>query len=203
MRKAISTLGVAALALTLGACGGDDDKAAEKILEGVGGEDVDLDIDEDGGSVSIGGEDGGSIDIDTDGDDSGSITFDDGEGGEGTISFGGGEMPEELKNFPLPDDSKVVGTVSGGSGEDNGAIVSVAANGDFDEVAGDVKKGLEDEGMTVSDTFSAEAEGKKTTMFTATGNGRAWTVTIGEDDTSNEGYSLLIGIMTAADTSGM
>lgn len=180
MRKAISTLAVAALALTLGACGSDE-KAAEKILEGAGGEDIDIDID--------------------DGGDSGSITFSDEDGG-GTYSFGEGEMPEELGYFPLPDDSTVMGVVTGSGGQGDGSIVSVAANGDFDEVVAGLKQGLDAEGYTVADTYTAENNGQKSTMFSYEGKGQSGTVTVNEDAT-NEGYNLVIGIITGDDTSGM
>lgn len=175
MRKVVSALGVVALALTLGACGGGDkadEKAAEGLVKGLTGQDVD--ISDDGDTVKIKGDDGSEINV-------------------------GGELPEELKDFPLPDDSKVISSLTGGTSGDTGSIVSIAANGDFDEVAAGLQKGLEDQGFTVEQAYSMETEGKKSAMYSATGNGRAFTVTLGEDDTT-EGFSLMIRIMTGEDT---
>lgn len=204
MRKAVSTLGVAALALTLGACGGGSDekaaeKAAEKILEGVGGEDVDIDIDEDGGSVSIGGEDGGSIDVDTDGEDSGSITFGDGEGGESTINYGGDEIPEDLSHIDLPDDYRVLSAVSSSDSGGMGAMATVAANGDVNEVADAIKAGLESDGYTVTDALSGSSGGVASVVLSYEGNGVTGTLSVA-DDTSTEGFNIVIAMTEGSDT---
>lgn len=59
-RPVLTLLAVPLLALALGACGGSDiaDSVAERAIEAAASEDVDLDIDTDGGGVSIKGEDG-------------------------------------------------------------------------------------------------------------------------------------------------
>lgn len=186
MRKAISLLGIATLALALGACGGSSkdkaaEKAAEKMLEGLGGGNVDIDLDNGGNS--------------------GTITFDDEEGG-GSFSFGGGEMPDELSYFPLPGDSTVIGVMTGSDSGGEGSMVTVAANGSFDEVVAGIKGGLEAEGYTVAGVYNAENNGQKSTMFSYEGNGQSVSVSVNED-TSNEGYNLVIGIITSTDTSGM
>lgn len=187
MRKAISILGTATLALALGACGGGNDnnaaaeKAAEKMLEGLGGEGVDIDLEDGGGSgrITVGDEDGG-----------------------GSVSFGGGEMPDELSYFPLPDDSTVIGVFTNSDSSGEGSMVTVAANGGFDEVVAGIEGGLENEGYTVTGVYTAESNGQKSTMFSYEGNGQSVSVTVNED-TTNEGYNLVIGIITGPDTSGM
>ena len=182
MRKVLTAVGLVAVsALALGACGGDDDAGNElgdKIVE-------DLVDDATDGSVNV---------------DDGEVTFE-GEDGEGSFTVGGGELADELADFPLPDDTEVISSYSGSSGDGTGgSVVSVAANGDYEEVAADIQGALEDDGFTISGTYNAESNGIGTATFTFEGDGMTGTVSVMEDS-STEGFNLLITIMTSEDTS--
>lgn len=188
MRKVLTAVGLVAVsALALGACGGDDDagdklaeKAAEELVDGASDGSVDLDIDDGDASIDIGGDDG-----------------------DVSIDIGGGELPEELADFPLPDDAKITSSYSGSSGDGSGgAIVSAAANGDYEEVAAGIQSGLEDNGFTISGTYNAESNGIGTASFTFEGDGTTGTVSVTEDETSTEGFDLLISIMTSEESAG-
>lgn len=105
-----SAAAASALALLLAACGGDssNEDALERLIESETGEDIDLDLDGDGGfslesddgnfSINIDDEgnvqfesDEGSGVFDADGDGGGSLTFDDGDGESGSIDFDTGD----------------------------------------------------------------------------------------------------------------
>ena len=180
MRKVLVGFGLAAIAaLALGACGGgDDNKAAEELANKLTGGSIDVNLDEDGsGTIDVGGEDGGSI------------------------SVGGTELPEDLKDFPLPDDSEITSSYSSSGMGSSGSVVSVAANGDYKEVAADTQSGLEDAGFTISGTYTAESDGVGTASFAFEGNGTSGTVGITEDSAATEGYNLSITIITSQDAS--
>ncbi len=180
MRKALVGAGLVAMAaFTLGACGGDDDagnELAEQLAEGATGGDIE--IDEDSGEVSFEGEDG-----------------------SGSFNVGGGEMPDDLADFPIPDDSEILSSYSGSSDESSGSVVSLAANGDYEEVSADMQSELEGAGFEISGTYTAEANGVGSSTFTAEGDGMSISVAVTEDTTSSEGFDLLISIVTTQDMS--
>jgi len=179
MRKVLVGFGLAATAaLALGACGGDDNKAAEDLVKSVTGGSVDVNVDENGnGTISVGGEGGGSI------------------------SMGGTELPEELKDFPLPEGAKVITTYSGNSESGGGSVVGIGANGKYDEVAADIQSGLEDAGFTISGNYTTESGGVGNSSFSFEGDGMTGTVTVTNDSSAAEGFELNIAIITSLDTS--
>ncbi|MCZ7535891.1 MAG: hypothetical protein M5T61_08200 [Acidimicrobiia bacterium] len=177
MHRALVGAGFAAIAaFTIGACGGDDD-AGKKLTESL-----------------IENATDGSVDINS---DDGTITYS-GEDGSGSISIGGGEMPDELADFPLPDGAQVLSSYSGSGDTGGGSYVGVVANGDYEEVAAGIESGLEDAGYTISNTYTAQANGVGTVSYTFEGDGTTGTVSVMEDS-STEGFDLLISITTSID----
>lgn len=174
MRKVVAAIGIAGLVFALGACGGDDDtEAAERIAEELAGEDVDIDTED------------GSVNIETD---------------EGSVSIGSGEIPEEMADYPIPDDAEVTSSFSGGSEESGfSATVTLAANGDAADVADEMQSGFEDLGFTVSGEFTGESNGTAMASFTFEGDGQTGGVNVTEDDTT-EGYNLTILVSVTEDT---
>lgn len=132
------------LALMSVGCG----KAAENLIEGAienqleeeGVGDVNIDLDEDGGVVSI-------------------------ETDEGSMSFGGTEIPNDFR-LPIPDYEEVVG-VATQTGEFASSMVTLSFDpDDFDDVAALYEDFFSDEGWEVSRTDSS-ADGDRMVIFYA------------------------------------
>ncbi len=132
------------LALVAVGCG----NAAENILEGAienqleeeGGGDVNVNLDDDGGVVSI-------------------------ETDEGSMSIGGTEIPDDFP-LPLPDYEEVVGVVTQ-TGEFASSMVTLTFDpDDFDDVAGLYGDFFSDDGWEVSRTDS-NADGDRMVIFYA------------------------------------
>ena len=133
VRPVVTLLAIPALVVALGACSGSDvaDSVTERAIEAAASEDVDLDIDTDGGEVSVKGDDG-----------------------ETSYSAGGG-LPE---GFPTDVvdlvDGEIGMSVSTQNEQGDGWAVSVQAdNDDADAVFDDAVARLEAKG------FDAPADG--------------------------------------------
>jgi hypothetical protein len=137
---------IVVLALVAVGCG----NAAENIIEGAienqleeegGGGEVDIDIDEDGGVVSI-------------------------ETDEGSMSIGGTEIPDDFQ-LPLPDYEEVSGVISQ-TGELAYTQVVVSFDpDDFDDVVSLYEDYFNDEGWEVS-RFESSGDGAKTVFVNGT-----------------------------------
>lgn len=112
MNRAALTL-VLALGLgTLGACGEDAadaiaENAAENAVERAAGEDVDIDIDEGGGDVSV-------------------------TTGDGSFSATTGELPDGFPDIPLLD-GEIISAVAVDQGADSGWSVSMQLDGEAEQ----------------------------------------------------------------------
>ena len=115
---------------------------------GTGGE---IDISDDGNSISFESEDGsGTISIQTDEDDeTGSISGTDGSGNEFTVDVGGSEIPDD---FPMPvfEPSEVTGVIKTETSAGNSYIINlVIAEGDVDPVLDFYEDWFDSEGMEI------------------------------------------------------
>lgn len=126
---------------------GSDEAASDGTSDGFqGGEDVEVDIDADGGTMTFENEDA-SMAV--------------GEGAELPETF-----PEDLP-LPLEDYSVTLAM------EESSAVqVSLQTTGDFDALTAHLEEGAEAAGYTIADRSSSTMEDFKQVMFTAKGNGR-------------------------------
>lgn len=134
-----------ALALSGTACDavGDQiaEEAAEQIAEQAGGEGVDIEVDEDGGQISI-------------------------ESSEGTLDIGGGELPDAFpEGVPLPDGHEVASSMTQGSDGAQSVFVTVSAPGTHDELVSSLESGLTDAGWTIDDTAQMSSNDFASTTF--------------------------------------
>lgn len=172
----------AALAVPLVAvtgCGTDkladkaSEKAAEKILESAGGEDVDIDIDQ----------------------DSGKATFRDADGS--TFSIGGGDLPEDWpEEVPLPDGFTLEGSFSGVDDGQANFTVSGTLSGDPTEHFGALVDAFENDGWTEQHRSTTDASGSS--MSSATYVNDTWTVTVlltADDGDGDESIGVVYTVM--------
>lgn len=163
----VITVGVLGIVGT--SCGDGGDDAAERLIEDASGGDLDVDIDDDGQSVRIEGEDGDS-----------------------EFTFGTGELPDGFpEDFPMPDDV----SVESGTSVDGGAGFSVGLDyaGSVDDAADFYRDALPNAGFEVTATQQQEVEGRQTVIFAISGNG--WDGTVSAAD-SPDGDTLISIILT-------
>lgn len=141
-RRLSLAIAVTALILLTG-CGSIGESIAERAVEegleaGGGGEDVQIDFDDDNGGISI-------------------------ETTEGSMQFGNAEVPEDFPaEIPLPDNVEVVSAMS--FTEESGATfnltmtVAEASN----ELAAALESRLTDAGFEITGTFEQDMDGQKT-----------------------------------------
>jgi hypothetical protein len=147
------------LALVAVGCG----KAAETVLEGAienqleedGGGDVNVNVDEDGGSISI-------------------------ETDEGSVNIGGTEIPDDFP-LPVPDYEEVVGVVTQ-TGEFASSMVTLSFDpDDFDDVAALYEDFFDEDGWEVSRTES-NADGDRMVIFYASKDAVSASAIVGYND---------------------
>lgn len=135
------------------------EKAAEKIIESAGGEDVDIDID----------------------DDSGEATFRSADGS--MFSVGGGELPDGWPDeVPLPDGFTLEGSFSGSDGDKSTFNVTGSLTGDAAEEFNRIADAFTGAGWTEENRSTSNSGGS--TMASATYSNSTWTVSLlvtGED----------------------
>ncbi len=147
------------LALVAVGCG----KAAENIIEGAienqleeeGGGDVDVNLDEDDGSISI-------------------------ETDEGSMNIGGTDVPDDFP-LPLPDYEEVVGVVTQ-TGDFASSMVTVTFDpDDFEDVAELYGDFFNDDGWEVSRTDSS-SDGDRMVMYFASKGDVSASAIVGYND---------------------
>jgi hypothetical protein len=139
-----------AATLVLTACGKAAETLTEKAIEAQTGGDVD--ISDDGNSISIESEDGsGSISIESgDNGETGSISGTDDSGNEFKVDVGGAEIPDD---FPMPvfEPSEVTGVIKTETSAGTSYIINlVIAEGDADSVLDFYKDWFASEGMEIA-----------------------------------------------------
>lgn len=150
MRRSIVLIGI--LALVASACGAAAENVAENLaeraLESEGGGNVDLDIDEESGEVSVQMESGD---------------------GSGSLTIGGGELPDGFP-IPVPDGGEVMSTFSSETEEGTSYSVTISYPADryeelasfyedwIDGQADDVQKSETSGEFTSSSFYSATAD---------------------------------------------
>jgi hypothetical protein len=135
--------------LLLSACGKATETITEKALETESG--GDLNIGDDGGSISFESEDGsGSISIESDdGGETGTISGTDAEGNEFSTNVGVDEIPDD---FPMPvfEPSTVVGVIASETSAGSAFIVKLEiASGDADAALAFYEDWFSAEGMEI------------------------------------------------------
>lgn len=134
------------------------EKAAEEMLEeAIDGEgEIDIDFDDDGGNITITGEDGEKVEINAD-EEGGTIEITGGEedidatinadgssytieDGEGNVTVGGAELAEGWPSeYPLPSDVEIITSLRSVSDGDVSYMVQFQGSGSFEDVADHVK----------------------------------------------------------------
>ena len=173
MRKALLRVGLVGItAFALGACGGgsSSDKLAKAVKDATNGS---VDVNTKDGNIKISGSDG--------------------NGNGGSVDIGSGELPDELKDFPLPDGAKVTSSFSSSGDNGSGTWVSAVANGDYKEVSAGIQSALEGDDATISGNYEAESNGVGTSTFSYEQGDKSGTVMVSEDD-STDGFNLMITV---------
>jgi hypothetical protein len=131
------------------------EEAIERQLEEEGGGDVNIDLDEDGGVVSI-------------------------ETEEGSIDIGGTEIPDDFL-LPIPDQREVLGVVIQ-TGEYASSTVTLSFDpDDFDDVAALYEDFFNDQGWEVSRTDSS-GDGNRLVILSGTSDELTASAIIGYND---------------------
>jgi hypothetical protein len=173
MRKLLVLVMVSAVVLA--ACGGDsegfEEQIADQILEDVAND-----------------EGFGDVEVDV-GDEGVSMTIVDDEG-QGEIVLGGGDLPDGFP-FPVPDDYEVMTSASFEDSSGTTYVVSMRApEGDFDQIAALYESFLEAEGFEVDKT-SMQGEGDQRFVFMSGQRADAYAdVSISVEEVANEGDTL-------------
>lgn len=135
MKKVLIVLLVVFLIIGLVGCRKAQENAVENMIEGMmeaqGGEDVDIDIDDDSGSVSISGDEG---DINIQGD-------------EGGMPWPSDKLPN---NVPEVKGVKVIFVMDAGSG------INISFEGCTSKIAEDYEKKIVENGWEVTMTYESE-----------------------------------------------
>ena len=165
MRLRTITTVMAALVVFAAGCDMIAEQAAEEVAEQAAGGEVNLDVDESGGNISV-------------------------ETSEGTMSFGGGgDLPDSFpEDLPLPEGDYEVASSFEQSGGDAGdlrlqtAVMTTAA---YDDVVAHFESALADAGWEVQDTqsMSMGEDLQSTTFVTVKGDqGANISITRAEQD---------------------
>lgn len=163
-RRPVLATSALLLGLVLTGCGNIAENVAERAVEEAaeaanGGGEVDLEIDEEGGAISI-------------------------TSSEGSFSVGGDqELPQDFPDdLPLPADSQVLSSMSFSDGADRSVNVSMTVVGDAASVADQLQADLEQGGYTIAGTSQMELDGLATRMLEFEGNGLDGFITVAETD---------------------
>ena len=165
MRLRTITIAVATLAVFAAGCGTVAEQVTEEVAEQAAGGEVDLDVDEAGGNISV-------------------------ETSEGTMSFGsGGDLPASFpEDLPLPEgDYQVASSFEQGGGDAGDlrlqtAVMTTAA---YDDVVAHFESALADAGWEIQDTqsMSMGQDLQSTTFVTVKGDqGANISITQAEQD---------------------
>ena len=159
MRLRTISIAVSALAVFAAGCDTIAEQVGEEVAEQAAGGEVDLDVDESGGNISV-------------------------ETSEGTMSFGGGgELPASFpEDLPLPAGDYEVASSFEGSGGDAGdlrlqtAVMTTAA---YDDVVAHFESALPDAGWEIQDTQSMSmGEDMQSTTFVTVKDDQGATINI-------------------------
>lgn len=162
MKTTRTVAGVAALALLGAGCSSEaiTERIAEKAAEQVAGGDVDIDLDEDGGDISI-------------------------ESSEGSMQMGaGGSVPDSFpQNLPLPDaDYEVANSFETTNSEGELDMqLSLVASAPGEDLEAFLEQGLADAGWEVTDTRRQSMEDAVHVTFVAEQGGIQTLVTLRSD----------------------
>ncbi|MBY5163527.1 hypothetical protein [Salsipaludibacter albus] len=150
------------LGLALAGCGSLAESVTERAVEEAaeaanGGGDVDLDINDEDGSISI-------------------------SSSEGSFSVGGSqELPDGFPaELPLPADHEVVSSMSFDDGGDASYNISMSVAGDADTVAAELQASLEDTGYTLTGTSEMQMDGLDTRTMQFEGDGLEGFITVAD-----------------------
>lgn len=164
----------AAAALTLAATGcssvGDAiaERAAEEVLEQAGGDDLEIDLDDDGEGISI-------------------------QSSEGSLDIGGGTLPNSFPDdMPLPEPHEVIGAFEQTDGDTAFMSVNIETSGDVDGVAADLEGALESSPWTIDDTIEFSSSGDTSVTFQVSDGDRTGGISVlmGEGDAVAVMYTL-------------
>ncbi len=177
MHGRIWALSLAALGLALAGCGGDDDGGLGGLGANASEEDIENAVEdaiEDAASDS-GDDQDVNIDLDADGG-SGEISF---EGDDGqSVSLGGGELPDGFPDdFPLPDDFEQ--TIASGDG--SSFFLSGTSSSSLDDLDDFYADALPDAGYDIDERIEFGSEASKIVSFTFSGDGRTGVVQVSVD----------------------
>ncbi len=165
--RALSAAAVLTLALTLSACGGDDEggtKLAEKVLESQDGV-KDVDIDDD------------SYTVETD---------------EGTISAGSGtEIPDGFpEDVPLPSSDYTIASAVE-QGEEIALMLTATDGFDFDAEKASMESELTDAGYSIDEQSRTSASGMEMFSIIASADGLQVSITaVGDGEEINLMYAV-------------
>lgn len=151
----MTTVAVAALAVFAAGCDAIGERVAEEAAEQAAGGDVDLDLDEEGGSISV-------------------------ETSEGSMSFGGGgDLPESFpEDLPLPPGDFEVSSSFEESNDDGASLtVALLVEGSHDDLVAHYEEALPDAGWEITDTQSMSmGEDMQSTTFVLSKDAQGGTV---------------------------
>lgn len=150
-----------ALLLTTTACSSVaeniSERAAEEILEQAAGGEVDIDLDEDGGTVSVNTDDG-------------------------SFSIGTDELPDAFPaSAPLPADYTVLSSMSGDSSDDGQTVVVTVSAGDasFEDLVARLDAELAANGWDVTERSDLRANGFEQIVWMVTSASWSGQITVG------------------------
>jgi len=165
---------VAALALGTTACGSIAERVTEGVLERAAGGDVDINFDEDGGSITV-------------------------ETTEGTARFGaGGNLPESFPgDVPLPSaEYQVAQSFEQSSGEGVAVQVSLGVKAAANDIAEELEDGFTANGWENDSTSRSSGEGfTQITMAFTKGDMRAMVMIMSDD-----GDETIVSYVVGTDT---
>lgn len=125
------------------------EQAAERAAKAESGDDVDVEIDDDGGTINVNGEDGTNIDI------------------------GGGELPDGFPDeFPLPE-GEVTAAMRSGDDDTSYSVLVATGFADVAEAAAALESDLEANDWTITETVSTDGAdvGQDSVAYTIEGHG--------------------------------
>lgn len=164
MKRTVLGLLVAALALTVAGCSAVEDKIGEEIGEEIAGGIVGGDVEVDGDSVTISGEDG-----------------------DVTIAGGAEEVPEEFPDdFPLYDDADLESASSIAGGDGASFYLNLVSKDDAQTIYEWYKTEFEDEGWEIVSDMNTSSGDGRTAIISVNKRDVDGTVTIGSTDDGSD-----------------
>lgn len=192
-RRSVTAAVSLLLVIGLAGCGQLAEEAVEQAIESDTGEDVEIDLDSDDGSLSITGDDGEfTVDIDEDGESS-SVSGTDEEGNTFEMTTGQGVPDDWPDGIPLPSGDVVGSNVMTQNDERFFSLVS-----EVDDAAAahdDYVERLENAGFSTDSTSTFESDGMTTKFTQMTGDD--WTAQVSTSSDVDGTEQLIVSLQSS------